>query len=104
MDHRFYLSPLVLAVGLFISVSAAPLKAEPVTRAALLANACAACHGTDGKSPGAIPSISGKPKSFLEQALKDFRSGKRDSTIMGRHAKGYGDEDIRLLAEYFASK
>lgn len=77
-------------------------QAVEVSQGAMLSNSCAACHGTDGKSPGAIPSIHGKSAAFISQALKDFRSGKRDSTVMGRHASGYSDEEIQLIADYFA--
>lgn len=69
----------------------------------MLSNACAACHGTDGKSPGAIPSIYGKSARFISKALLEFRSGSRSSTVMGRHAKGYTDNEIKLIADYFAS-
>ena len=72
--------------------------ATEITRGAMLSNSCAACHGTDGKSPGAIPSIYGKSSDFISQALTDFREGKRPATVMGRHATGYTDEEIRLSA------
>jgi len=88
------------------ALSGNPLQAETdpieLTRGAMLSNSCAACHGTDGNSPGAIPSIGGKSASFIEGALRDFRSGKRTGTVMGRHASGYSDEEIRLIAEFFA--
>lgn len=74
-----------------------------ITQGAMLSNSCAACHGTDGKSPGAIPSIHGKSADFIIQALSEFRAGNRPSTVMDRHAKGYTDEEIKLIAEYFAS-
>ncbi|MEJ2142380.1 MAG: cytochrome C [Gammaproteobacteria bacterium] len=83
----------------FISMSAVPAE---ISRGAMLSNSCAACHGTHGKSPGAIPSINGKSASFLSKALKDFRSGERPSTVMGRHAKGYTDEEIELIAQHFS--
>ena len=75
-----------------------------VTRGVMLSNSCAACHGTDGKSPGAIPSISGKSAQFLAQALHDFQQGTRPATVMGRHATGYSDEEIRLIADYFSRR
>jgi sulfide dehydrogenase cytochrome subunit len=68
----------------------------------MLSNSCSACHGTDGKSPGAIPGINGKTASFIASALKEFRDGKRASTVMGRHASGYSDKEIQLIADYFA--
>lgn len=80
-----------------------PALAGGVSQGAMLSNSCSACHGTDGKSPGAIPGIYGKSASFISQALTEFRSGARTSTVMGRHAKGYSDTEIKLIADYFAS-
>lgn len=80
------------------------VQADELSRGAMLAVSCAGCHGTDGNSPGAIPAISSKKADFIEQSLKDFRDGKRESTVMGRHAKGYTDEEITLIAEYFGTK
>jgi sulfide dehydrogenase cytochrome subunit len=76
-------------------------RAEANPRGLVLSLSCSSCHGTDGKSVGIIPSISGKTTEYLETALKAFKSGARYSTVMSRHAKGYTDEEIRLIAEYF---
>ncbi len=90
----------------FLAFISLPLsvQADELSQAALLANACAGCHGTDGRSPGAMPTISGKSAEFIENTMKEFRSGARESTVMQRHASGYTDEQIRLIAEYFAAK
>lgn len=94
--HIFYLILIILSWS-------ASLQAGEVTRGLMLSNSCAACHGTDGNSPGSIPSIYRKSPEFISQALLDFREGKRPATVMGRHASGYTDEEILLIAEYFAS-
>jgi sulfide dehydrogenase cytochrome subunit len=78
-------------------------QAEKLSQGAMLGISCAGCHGTDGKSPGAIPSIHGKTAVFIKSSLLEFRSGSRASTVMGRHAKGYSDSEIELIAEYFSS-
>ncbi|WP_126456592.1 c-type cytochrome [Sulfuriflexus mobilis] len=78
-------------------------QAVGISQGAMLANSCAACHGTDGRSPGAIPSIHGKSAEFISSALTEFRSGERASTVMGRHTRGYSDEEIRLIAEHFGT-
>ncbi len=70
-----------------------------LTEGAMLSNSCAACHGTDGNSPGAIPSIKGKSESFIAQSLTEFRDGKRPSTVMGRHAKGYSLDAKRKFSK-----
>ena len=89
-------------IGLLFLAGLSPALGE-ITQGAMLSNSCAACHGTDGNSPGAIPSIHGKSAEFITQALTEFRAGSRPSTVMGRHAKGYTDEEIKLIAEHFAS-
>jgi len=78
-------------------------QAAEISQGAMLSNSCAGCHGTDGKSPGAIPSINGKSTTFISTSLMEFRSGKRPSTVMGRHAKGYTDKEIKLIANHFAN-
>ena len=78
--------------------------AGKLTRGAMLSASCEGCHGTDGHSPGAIPDISGKSAEFIRISLEEFRSGVRTSTVMARHAKGYTDDEILLIAEYFAKR
>ena len=92
-----------IALPLTLLISISTVYAAGVSEGAMLSNSCSACHGTDGKSPGAIPGIYGKSAQFISQSLKDFRSGSRSSTVMGRHAKGYSDNEIKLIADYFAS-
>ena len=65
---------------------------------------CTNCHVTDGRSRGAIPAIAGQDKAYLVQQLKDFRDGKRPSTIMQQLAKGYSDAQIDAAAAYLASQ
>lgn len=89
----------------FIGLPLAPAAlAEPPGQGAMLGASCAGCHGTDGRSPGSIPPIHGRSAEFIRTSLEEFRSGKRPSTVMGRHAKGYTDEEITLIAEYFANR
>lgn len=94
----FYIIP-VLATGLLLVPAG---QAEELSRAAMLSVSCEGCHGTDGRSPGAIPTIAGKSADYLREALEDFRSGDKEATVMDRHVKGYSEEEIRLIAEYFA--
>jgi sulfide dehydrogenase cytochrome subunit len=96
-----FLLTLFLQIG---ATSAAAADAEKPSRGGMLSASCAGCHGPDGRSPGAIPAISGKQAEFIRTALEEFRSGKRPSTVMGRHAKAYTDEEIALIADYLASR
>lgn len=92
---------LVLSAGL---LSLPAIKAGELDPAAMLSASCEGCHGTDGRSPGSIPTIAGKSEEYLREALMRFRSGEGEATVMDRHAKGYSEEQIRRVAEYFSRK
>ena len=92
----------VLAAGLLLAVAAG---AAGVRSPSMLANTCAGCHGTDGASAGDImPIIGGLEKEYLTTVLLEFKSGERDSTIMGRIAKGYSENELKAIATYLSSK
>jgi sulfide dehydrogenase cytochrome subunit len=70
----------------------------------MLANACAGCHGTNGLSSTPMPIISGLNQDYLKTILKQYKEDERPSTIMGRLARGYSDEQLDLMAAFFASQ
>ncbi len=92
---------VVMSAAIFMWISGVGMAAD--YRPAMLANPCAGCHGTDGASPGSIPSIKGLPSSYLVSAMKAFKADKRKGTVMNRIAKGYTDEEIELMAKHFSS-
>lgn len=104
MERSVYLSLsviAVLAVLLFLPMTA---SADKMSRATMLSYTCAGCHGTDGASPGSIPSIECKTSDYLLKVMKEYRDGKRSSTIMGRHVKGYTDDELQTIAGFYATK
>ena len=73
--------------------------------AGMLSDTCYGCHGTDGTSNGpAIPTIAGLSNDYLVEVMKGYASGDIPSTIMGRIAKGYSDEEIEAMAKFFSEK
>ena len=93
---------VVLGSGLLLGV--AHVSAAPPT-ASMLADTCAGCHGPDGSSVGpAIPSIAGMSAEYFNTTMGEYKTGERYSTIMTRIAKGYTDEEIALMADFFAGK
>ena len=69
-----------------------------------MALACAGCHGTYGHAIAPTPSIAGKPEEDFVKAMLDFKSGKRESSIMNRIARAYTDEDIAAMAQFFKNR
>lgn len=90
----------VLALAL---LPAAAFAESPDLAAAALAAPCASCHGPDGTSPGAIPSLTGLSEERLIEKLTAFRDAPPPgTTVMTRHMKGYDDAQIAALARYFS--
>jgi len=67
------------------------------------AAACAACHGANGISLNAVwPTLAGQHEDYLETALNQYRNGKRTDPVMTAQAALVAEEDVALLARYFA--
>ncbi|MES9934751.1 MAG: fibronectin type III domain-containing protein [Candidatus Sedimenticola sp. PURPLELP] len=79
-----------------------PPAIAPVTGATLAAT-CAGCHGSDGQSEGdAIPTLAGMDKSYFSGVMASYQNGKRYSTMMGRIAGAYSEDEISKMGDYFA--
>jgi len=102
----------LLASAVALGVSSATFAADAPApelmggaSARMLSETCAGCHGTDGASGGpAIPSIGGMNAEYFNEVMKGYQSGEIYSTIMGRIAKGYTEEEIGLMAGFFAGQ
>lgn len=104
-DHGYRaLRGLAVLSGITLAVAAMPVAFAQGRDVASLAGACFNCHGTDGRSPGSIGSIAGRPELELATRLKAFKSDPppAGTTIMNRIARGYSDADLEALAAYFA--
>jgi sulfide dehydrogenase cytochrome subunit len=91
----------LLAGGLAVSSSLWAAASTP----AMLSNTCGGCHGTNGASAGpSMPILAGQPAEYIVESMKKFKSGERPSSIMGRLAKAYSDDDFRAMGEFFGEK
>ena len=89
-----------LALGITSTVSA-----SDVATASMLANTCNGCHGMNGNSVGpASPTIAQMEKVSFFDTMKGFQDDSIYSTIMGRIARGYTDEELQLMADHFAAQ
>jgi len=86
--------PLVLA----IATSAA--AAEPPPGATL----CSGCHPPSASVETKVPPLRGRDPAEIVAATQAFRSGERLSTVMGRLAKGFSDDETRAIAAWLAAQ
>ncbi len=91
----------IAVAALLIPVPGA--KAE-MASATVLANTCFSCHGTEGESVGAMPTIKGKPAAYIRDQLMAFKAGNREGTVMNRIVKGFTVEEIKALSRYFSGQ
>ncbi len=100
------LNKKVLALLVLGGLSVSGNSMAGTASAEALANTCAGCHGIDGSSTGpAIPSIAEMSAEYFNEAMLDYQTKDgRVNTIMTRIAKGYSEEEINLMAGYFAKK
>ncbi|HMV05333.1 MAG TPA: c-type cytochrome [Accumulibacter sp.] len=93
---------LLPLLGLVAAASLGAAEPTPASSYPYLAANCLNCHGSEGRFNPAIPSIAGRDKAFLLETLKAYKAGTKAATIMNQLAKGYTDEEIAALADYFS--
>lgn len=68
---------------------------------------CVQCHGPGGRGIGEdFPPLAGQPATYLEDQLRAWRSGERTAGpmgLMGHIAEQLDEEDLKAVADYFAS-
>ncbi|HEX6633264.1 MAG TPA: c-type cytochrome [Usitatibacter sp.] len=98
--------PPALALCALLAAASGALLDSPLAAAAAPAKVktlCQNCHGLDGVAvmPGAA-NLSGQQKEYLQEQLRQFRSGQRQNPQMGVVAKTLSDADIDEIAEWYS--
>ena len=69
------------------------------------AEVCVACHGPAGNSPSPqFPILAGQTARYLYLQLRDFQEGRRSDPLMTPMSVGLTRDEMRALADYFASQ
>ena len=102
-------SALAAIAALALAPTLAPQWAAAQTDINLarnLAATCANCHGTNGNVVGKdVKPLAGVPAANIVGLMQAYKSGAMaNATIMHQIAKGYTDDQIKLIAEYFAAQ
>ena len=82
-----------------------PALAQDLNVGRSLAATYANCHGTQGRPRGpAMPPLAGMKADVMLELLSDFRRGAQPGTVMPQIVKDYTQEQLRLVAAYFAAQ
>ena len=96
--------PRIASMLLMAAVAPLTSQAQDTNLPRNLAATCANCHGTNGQARGEMKPLAGMSAGKIIAALADYKSGAQPATIMHQIAKGYTDEQIKLVAGYFAAQ
>jgi cytochrome c553 len=106
MPIKIFRAGMVFGLYLIMTSSAAEATDVQILYTQSLAATCANCHGTQGKSVTnpSVPGLAGRPSAYIIEQMQAFKTGTREATIMHQIAKGYTNEQIKQMADYFASQ
>jgi len=68
------------------------------------ATACSGCHAASANVDTPVPPLAGRHSLELYGALLAFKTGQRQGTIMDRIAKGFTDEELKAIAEWYGAQ
>ena len=68
------------------------------------ASSCSGCHAVSAKVDTPAPRILARQPAEIIAAMQAFRSGERPSTVMGRIAKGFSEDEIQAIAVWLAAQ
>lgn len=102
MINRIAIATMMLTA---MTMSTLGLAQTPPDNTRYLASNCANCHGTNGATnvPGAFQ-LAGQKAEYIVEQMRAFKDGKKTATIMHQIAKGYSDEQIVALGNYFSKQ
>ena len=88
-------------------LASALLLAGPVWAADMAppgASSCTGCHAPKRIPDSVIPRIAGRKAADIVQFMREYRSGAWPSSVMGRLAKGFDDQQIDAIAAWFTAQ
>lgn len=100
------LRPLLAGLAL-LGLASPALATTPLADPQLarnLAATCTSCHGSNGHSLGGIESLAGRPADQLLGQLLAFRRGELDASIMDQISRGYDEDQLKLISNWFAAQ
>jgi len=97
-------APAAFGLAAWLLLASPTVQAQDALRARNLAATCANCHGTNGNALGDMRPLAGLSAERIIAVVADFKSGAQPATVMHQIAKGYTDEQIKLIAGYLAAQ
>ena len=65
---------------------------------------CSACHPAKRFVDTSVPRLVGRNAPELVSAMQAFRAGTLPATIMHQIARGFSDDEIKAIADWYAAQ
>ncbi len=89
--------PIVLLLSL-------PFGAAMAADAPPGASSCSGCHPASRAVETPVNRLNGRNPAEIITAVQAFRSGQRPATVMDRIAKGFTDDEIKAIADWYGAQ
>jgi len=75
---------------------------------AQLAASCTGCHSPSitsflSSKNSIIPNLTGMPSAHIVKVMQEYQKGERQATLMHQISKGYTEEEISQIAQFFST-
>jgi cytochrome c553 len=87
-----------LSLALTGPAAAGPADAPPG------ATSCSGCHPAARWVDTTVVRLAGRDPAAIVAAMQAFRSGQTPSTVMGRIAKGFTDDEVNAIAAWYGAQ
>jgi sulfide dehydrogenase cytochrome subunit len=68
------------------------------------ASSCSGCHPASRAVETPVKRLIGSNPADIVTAVQAFRSGQRSATVMDRVAKGFTDDEIKAIADWYGAQ
>jgi sulfide dehydrogenase cytochrome subunit len=68
------------------------------------ASSCSGCHPVARSIDTPVKRLVGANPADMVAAMQAYRSGQRPGTVMDRIAKGFTDDEIKAIADWYAAQ
>jgi sulfide dehydrogenase cytochrome subunit len=68
------------------------------------ASSCSGCHPTSRNVDTPVARLVGRNPAEIVAAVQAFRSGQKPATVMDRISKGFTDEEIKAIADWYGAQ
>jgi cytochrome c553 len=91
-------------IAAFYAIQKSKAAGEAPGSAKELAEKCNRCHDADNNPAMTAPKMNGQDKDYLIMALRAYRDGKRESSMMHNMSFAYSNSMIESISSWYASQ